>query len=826
MKTSCCLLTMLLFCQIIFAQSTDAKTLTFGNQIFLENKNAGDIAWQEDFSTKPTALWKPAKYEHYKAVESKMEAFKQLGTLAVPSTGNNYDVKYYRLELRINPDSTTAKYIRGKVTTYFTTKQANFSVAIFDMATALVCDSAYYHGVKLAAGNIDEATADLLKITIPTIATIGTLDSVSVWYRGVPPTVAAWTSTGFVKSTHNAGTKNYIYTLSEPYSSYTWWPCKSYIVNDKADSMDMVVSTPINFKVAGNGSLVSEVTIGANMLTTWKERYPIAAYQVCTAVANYVQYPAVADTVLIGATKMPVYNYLFPETNTTAAHTSLDGVKTMLTTFSTLFGDYPFKKEKYGNYTFGFGGGMEHNTFSGESAGVYDQVTDWDILAHELGHQWWGDNVTCNSWQDIWLNESFADYSEVLCAEFAPSVSAAAGNTGLSWRQNKKTQVMNTGNQAQSTHVTDTSTILTIFTPAVYIYERGGMIISMLRTLMGDAKFFQALKNYQSDPLLKLGGGLTADMKAHMEAASGLNLTTFFNQWIYNTGFANYNLAKWNNSGKQIVLQLPQTTQFSALTHFDMPLAVRIQGAAGVGDTTVIVYDENGVINYDNNGVLSSTGGNIVQYTLSFVPVTITFDAYSQVIATGTFTKNSGLGVLATNIINFSGNNGRDNVKLWWGIDKATDYALFEIEKSNDGVSFEKIGTIKSTENTGKYNFSFTDQSTSAATAYYRIKVVQKNGVVIYTKTIAISNTAGYELYTITPNPAADYILVNGIATEKADIKIYDGSGKVVKKLLKQTLTAGNGLRISVNDLCAGNYFVEIQSVNSGRHTRQIVIVK
>jgi len=751
--------------------------------------------------------------------------------MLVPGTGADYDVKYYRLELRINPDTSIGKYIKGVVTIYFKNTTPNFSVANFDFATPLTCDSVYYHGAKMAAGNIARPT-DLLQITIPTLTAVGTLDSVSIYYKGVPPTVPGFSNgTGFVKSTHStAPVRNYVYTLSEPYSSYTWWPCKSFVVNDKADSMDMIVSTPLNFKSASNGTRVYEITSGSDVITYWKERYPISAYQVCVGVANYVQYPAVADTVVLSGTKMPVYNLIFPETNTAAAQTSLNRVPLMITTYSALYGDYPFKNEKYGNYTFGFGGGMEHNTFSGESnSGVYTSSSNWDVLAHELAHQWWGANVTCGSWHDIWLNESFADFSEALVLEYAPSIGTAAGNTALSWRTMKKTNTL--GSTAQATYVTDTSSILTIFTPSVYIYDRGGMILTMLRVLMGDTKFFQGLRNYQTDPLCALGNGFTADIKRNLEAASGMNLTTFFNQWIYNTGYAKYSGAQWNNSGTHIVLKLPQTTQSSALSHFDMPVIARITGATpATQDTTVIVYDEGGILYYDNNGVFTSTGSNLINFHLSFIPTKVAFDSLNQMIATGAFTKNAALpvAILATQVTTFNGIKEGDAAKLSWGIESSLDYASFEVERSADNTAFQSIGTLKAMDFPGKTNFTFTDNDMLPGNNYYRIKIIEKNGNVLYTKTIVINNKDANSYFTISPNPASKYVVISSTAGDKeiVDIKIFDATGRQVKELLKQSFSNSSNLQINVEDLGIGNYFVEITRPNQGHYTKQISIIR
>lgn len=801
----------LLCCNILSAQQNQNNSLVLGNQLFLDEKNivANDNATDADLNNQVSQQLS----SHYKAMLNKMEGLKNQTSAAmlVPSTGGNYDVKYYRLNLRINPDTSAGKYIRGNATIYFTTTTANVTVVSFDLATALASDSVYYHGAKLAGANISRATADLISITLPNIPVSGTLDSVTIYYKGIPPVTAGFSNgTGYVRSTHGASL-NYVYTLSEPYSSYTWWPCKSFVVNDKADSADIIVSTPTTFKVASNGKLMYETVKGTNNLETyWKERYPISAYQVCLGVANYVQYPTVADTVVLSGTKMPVYNLIFPETNTTAAHTSLNRVPLMITTYSSLFGDYPFKNEKYGNYTFGFGGGMEHNTFSGESSsGVYTSAGNWDVLAHELAHQWWGASVTCASWHDISVNESFADFSEALLLEFAPSIASSVGTTDLAWRKTKKANSLNATYQSQATYVTDTSTIITIFSPSVYIYDRGGMIINMMRVLLGDTKFFQALKNYQADPDLKYGNAFIDDVRLQMENASGLNLTTFFNQWYYNTGYAKYSGATWNNFGNTIVMKLPQTTQSSALTHFDMPIPVRILGASAGQDTTVVIYDKNNELYYVNNGTLiKNWAGTSVQYNLSFTPTRVVFDSLSMVLASGTFTKSAAV-LLDTRILDFTHVVNNNNVNLYWNIDNSFDYSAFEVERSTDGTTFEKIGTLKSADYSGLHNFLYTDYNLASGKWYYRIKVIQKNGNFIYTNILVANVTGSQADYVVSPNPASDFIVISSSKSGKADIQLYSAAGKIVKEIKGQQINGG-GLKVAVSNLSAGNYFVKI----------------
>ncbi|MBK7433701.1 MAG: hypothetical protein IPI66_07220 [Chitinophagaceae bacterium] len=303
---------------------------------------------------------------------------------------------YHRCVWRIHPDSPStfspAKYLRGNVTTHFVTLQNNISQVTFDFNNVFTIDSVKYHGVKLPGANIVWNTSRILQLTFPSaIANTGTLDSLTIHYRGTPPAVSGQ-AIGYQRG--GTSTNNYIYTLSESYEDRDWWPCK-HDMTDKIDSMDIIVSVPSAFWVSTNGKMTDSSVSGSSRIFKFKHRYPIASYLVSLGVAKYSRY--YRSPVNINGTNVPVVYNIFPgktQGKINSILNALDVSRTELVEFSNKYGDYPFKNEKHGYYEFGFGGGMEHQTFSGMGSSA---LTSWSVIAHELSHQWFGDKVTCST---------------------------------------------------------------------------------------------------------------------------------------------------------------------------------------------------------------------------------------------------------------------------------------------------------------------------------------------------------------------------------------------------------------------------------------------
>ncbi|MBL8041212.1 MAG: hypothetical protein JNM04_07675, partial [Chthonomonas sp.] len=187
-------------------------------------------------------------------------------------------------------------------------------------------------------------------------------------------------------------------TLSEPYYSYTWWPVKEDNTDKALLDIDLILPTAM--LGCSSGIRTGITTLGGGLRKhSWRGVNPMAPYLVNFSATNYNEF---TDTFTGTGGPMPMQFFVFPENNTSALQTAWKNTKNMIATYQNFYGPYPFLNEKYGIYQFPFSGGMEHQTMTGQGGGG---LTSESVTCHELSHQWWGDNVTCATWSDIWLNE-------------------------------------------------------------------------------------------------------------------------------------------------------------------------------------------------------------------------------------------------------------------------------------------------------------------------------------------------------------------------------------------------------------------------------------
>ena len=498
--------------------------------------------------------------EFEKMVEAEMKSAAKTQNLAVNPNTQNYDITYHELKFTVNPAN---NYISGIVKTTFTAL-TSMSTVTFDMSDSMTVSSVTKNGTALTFSQ--SATKELI-INFPTAITTGTSATVIITYAG-PPDPSGFGS--FVTTTHN--NVPVLWTLSEPFGARDWWPCKQDM-NDKVGSIDVYITAPSQYTSVSNGLEVSQTTTGVNKTTHFHHGYPIPAYLIAIAVTNYQVHTQQAGLGTVASPFFPIVNYMYPETATTNIN-SVAITPTIMNFFEATFTPYPFRNEKYGHAQFSWGGGMEHTTVSFMTANNFGAYSR-SLIAHELGHQWFGDKVTCGSWRDIWLNEGFATYLASLVIENLD------GNTAFV--SDKNSMINNiTSQPGGAVYLTEAEAenVNRIFSSRLS-YNKGAMVLEMLRWKMGDTMFFQALRNYLNDSNLAYAYALTPNLQAHLEAVYGSSLTEFFDDWIYNQGYPTYSINTTPINSNQVQITVNQTQSHSSVTYFEMPIEIRLTGSGG-----------------------------------------------------------------------------------------------------------------------------------------------------------------------------------------------------------------------------------------------------
>ena len=481
------------------------------------------------------------------------------------------DIKFYELNLDIDFNSSR---IHGSVTVNGVIGNIYPDFIELDLYDNMTVDSILQNNIPILYLHEN----DMLKIPLSDI----TLDdenlfSLTIFYQGTPDHCGAG---GFKFDEHqNIG---HVWTLSEAYCARSWWPCKDD-PSDKADSVNIIISVPIEpaYIVASNG-LLSSTTINNNKKTYfWKERYPITTYLVSLAIYPYTKWvdqyvsPISSDTMLIE-------HYVFPD-RYEASYPNYSLTKDMLSFFSELFGEYPFISEKYGHADFTWGGGMEHQTLS--SMGSFSQ----NLMVHELGHSWWGNLITCKTFNDIWLNEGFARYCQALWAEHM-------------YGREAYFDFMNNHAYygAGTIYVENPSSNSQIFSAGLS-YNKASWVLHMLRHKVGETMFFDILKSYASNDSLSYNAASTSDFQKVCEDISGLDFEQFFQQWIYGEKYPKYELSWWHEGNGIYNVKIDQVQSYN---FFSMPIDLKFSGSAGpmLVDTTIVIENNNSSQLYEFSG--------------------------------------------------------------------------------------------------------------------------------------------------------------------------------------------------------------------------------
>lgn len=462
---------------------------------------------------------------------------------------NDYNLTYERLRLQLNPNR---YYIEGDVFFKFTVRDSALSEFRLDMSDSLMVDSILYHG---QAALFQGPQSNLLRINfLSPLAPLAT-DSLQIFYHGPPhhaPDQASFTI-------DTIDGHRVLFTLSEPYGAKDWMPCKQGL-QDKIDSIDYFLTCADTLRTASNG-LLKERTFHTNHTVTehWQTRYPTATYLMAVACAPYIEYKEYS---IRNQDSLLIQNFVYPGFDTIAPAKTAQLIP-VLQKFEDLLGHYPFKKEKYGHAQFNWPGGMEHQTQS------FVKNFGQGLLAHELAHQWFGDLVTCGSWQDIWLNESFATYCTVIADEMVWNPQRA-----IDWRflTTDRLRKVNDG----SVNCDDTTSIERIFSRD-FTYNKGAFVLYQLRYQMGDSAFFKAIRSYLYDTANTYNFSRTSSLKKHLKRYCNLNIDHYFDIWQTQATLPDYKIYFWQDFDYTIHIKTWQQTHNDTIDYYPLPLSFKIR---------------------------------------------------------------------------------------------------------------------------------------------------------------------------------------------------------------------------------------------------------
>ncbi len=519
-----------------------------------------------------------AEVKAFRALESRrvferLDAARRAQAAGVQPS-QHFDIEHYDIAIKVDP---AARTIAGTVTMTFAPTQSLDQVKM-RLHPKLKSTGSTLDGAPIKTGRDGANLA--FKLTPPLQP--GQAHVLAVQYSGTP-VVTGGLGGGMMFGTHDGVSS--ATTLSEPFDSYAWWPCVDDVL-DKA-TMEMHLTVPASMSGASNGTLTGTATNPDGTVTySWREDYPLPNYLISANVTNYLQFTD-HYTSLDGKTVMPIEYYVYPEglANATATVTR---VPDMIAYYASLAGEYPFLNEKYGMVAFPWGGGMEHQTLTSMGDDYFGgRIGDFDgIYSHELAHMWWGDNVTCATWNDIWLNEGFATYYEVLW--LARRFGAEEGDfmdqyyddgnpngymAGAVYRSNGNAPFADTG----------------------AVYDKGAWVLHMLKHVMGEASFNQALRDYRAAH--QLGNASTADLRAACEARYGQSLTWFFDQWVYTPKRPIYRFSFVASTGS-VAVTLDQTqpqkvaNRASGKDTYIMPVDLTLHYQDGSVETRTVLNDK------------------------------------------------------------------------------------------------------------------------------------------------------------------------------------------------------------------------------------------
>lgn len=468
-----------------------------------------------------------------------------------------YDINYYHLDVKFDVNN---KYISGSNLFKFTATQ-DFNKLQFDLFANLKVERIIYNGKDLPYTREFNAVF----VTFPKTIKQGSKDEFTVYYSGNPQVAkhAPWDG-GVVYTADSLGNA-WVATACQGLGASVWWPNKDH-QSDEVDSMLISISTPSTLKDVSNGRLrkVAKLKDGYTRYD-WFVSNPINNYDVAANIGNYAHF---SDTYNGLKGKLTLDYWVLPYNLEKAKKQFGENVKPMLNAFEHWFGPYPFYEDGYKLVETPHLG-MEHqsavaygnkyrNGYLGRDLSGTGRGLDWDfIVVHESGHEWFGNNITSKDVADMWIHESFTNYSESLFIE-----NRSGKLAGQEYVHGTRMAIQNDEPIIGPYDVNKEG--------SGDMYYKGGNMLNMIRTIINDDEKWRSIltglnKTFYHQTVT------TGQIVNYINEQSGLNLTKIFDQYLR---YKNIPTLEFRfNNGKTYARWVAD------VDGFDMPVRVRAKGS-------------------------------------------------------------------------------------------------------------------------------------------------------------------------------------------------------------------------------------------------------
>lgn len=495
--------------------------------------------------------------------ETPPPAQKPTAAPANETRSRDFDIQHIRLALSIDPSE---RFIEGTATIRLVAFRDDLDVLKFDAWELNVRE------VRQGTRRLEfESLPERLIITLKSPLRRGKPSTIQISYNARPRC-----GLHFVKPDESYTDKPLqVWSQGEAEDSHAWFPCTDS--PNERQTTETIITVPERFRVLSNGRLVSEKRHAKRGQKTfhWRQDEPHPAYLVSIVIGEYEEITA------RGNSRLPITYYTYPGT-AAEARRLMGKTPEMIRHFSTIFGyEYPFPKYAQVVVDDFIYGAMENTSITTHSDRfMHDAATELDfnchdVVAHELAHQWWGDLVTPKSWKHTWLKESFATYAEALWLEHAEGVSEAR----YSLIQERNVYLAEDRDRYRRPIVDDRYE----FPVEIYdrhTYQKGALVLGMLRDVMGDEDFFRTLGHYAHKH--EWQSVETNDLKVAIEEVTGQNLDWFFDQWLYRSGYPEFEVShSYDGANKQLrvtVRQVQDTENGTPL--FRLPVEILLMSKA------------------------------------------------------------------------------------------------------------------------------------------------------------------------------------------------------------------------------------------------------